>query len=94
MTHYFLNIKSQKKELDLSWDNSSISFKTNIQINCNEKISFFSPQEDWQTELSNDYQTRLFRVIDKIIRVQDMNGDFLNAPFVDLFLEPIYLEEN
>lgn len=93
MIHYFLNIKSKKKELDLSWDNSSISFKTNIQINYNEKISFLSPQEDWQTELANDYQTRSFRVIDKALRIHDMKGDFLIEPFVDLFLEPIYLND-
>lgn len=90
MKHYFLNIKSQKKELDLSWYSSSISFKTNIQINLDEKISFDSTEEDWQTELANDYQTRLFKVIDKTIRVHYMNGDLLNEPFVDLFLEPIY----
>lgn len=93
MIHYFLNIKSQNKELDTSWYASSISFKTNIQINLNEKVSFHSLQEDWQTELANDYQTRSFRVIDKDIRIHDMKGDFLNEPFVDLFLEPIYLND-
>ena len=93
MIHYFLNIKSQNKELDTSWYASSISFKTNIQINLNEKVLFDSTQEDWQTELANDYQTRLFKVIDKIIRVHNMNGDLLNEPFVDLFLEPIYLND-
>lgn len=93
MINYFLNIKTQKKELDLSWYNSSISFKTNIQINLNEKISFDSTQDDWQTELANDYHTKLFKVIDKTIRISDMNGDLLKEPFVDLFLEPIYLTD-
>ncbi|WGQ17068.1 hypothetical protein [Sphingobacterium faecium] len=90
MIHYFIQMKSGNKEKDHLWYESVTSFKTDIQINLNETLSLGSMKEDWQKELREDYKTSFFKVVDKIIRIDELNGDFLIDEFVDIYLEPVY----
>lgn len=90
MIHYFIQMKSGNKEKDNLWYESVTSFKTDTQINLNETISLGSMKDDWQKELREDYKTSLFKVVDKIIRIDELNGDFPIDEFVDIYLEPVY----
>lgn len=90
MTNYYIEIKSGNEKLDKSWYESAQSFQTDIALCIGEKISFNNPH-DWQAELTKDYNTKLFRIVDRITRIEDMgNSDVAIEAWVDIYLEPVY----
>lgn len=84
-------MKSGNKEKDNLWNEREVFFITKTQININETISFGDTEDGWQKDLCKNYKTDDFKVINKTIFIDKLNGDYSPIDeFIKIYLEPVY----